>query len=82
MRVGALISAGNILSVQARVFRLMARGKLDTATGCRWIAALGDMRRTSEQAVLEGRVTALEKSETTPEPGRRPASVVPLRAAR
>jgi hypothetical protein len=55
----------------------MVRHAIDTPTGTRWIAALGDMRKTSEQAVLEERVAALEQPAS-----QAPAIVTPLRVVR
>jgi hypothetical protein len=60
IRVGRLKTPGNILHEQGRVYRLMRAGVIETVDGSRLIAALGDMRKSSELAVVEAKLDAIE----------------------
>jgi hypothetical protein len=60
VRVGRLKTPGNILHEQGRVYRLMRHGMLETVEGCRLITALGDMRKSSELAIVEEKLDQIE----------------------
>jgi hypothetical protein len=63
-RVGPLRTPGELLTEGGRVYRKMRHGEIETVEGCRLIAALGDLRKSSELAIVEERLRAIEERVT------------------